>query len=316
MFASEIRRKTYYIVDKIIIDNDHILNFNLYHKGKNKKLELVYQKGTLLSKSSTKSLIALDALYVLEKEKLLYEKYHKEFMHKKVASNKMYSIYEDVSKCLTKLFENPESLGHIQSARDKVAKMVATILEDNFTISSFLSILAYDYYTHTHSLNVSVYAICLGKHLGMSERELEELGTSALLHDIGKSKIDSKIINKNGRLTAKEFKLVQEHSWLGWDILAKVGIENKKILLGVRNHHEKIDGTGYPDNLKGDEISQFAKIIAVCDVFDALTTKRSYKDSVGTFNTLAMMKKEMQNHLDHNLINQFILMFRQEDDIN
>lgn len=315
MSVPQVSKKMYYIIDKIIIDTDRVLNFDLYHKAENKKLELVYQKGIVLTKETTKTLISMNALYVFEQEKTLYEQHHKEFINKKVLSNRMYNVYEDVSRSVSELFENPESLGNIQSAKENVTKMVSTILEDDFTVSSFLSILAYDYYTHTHSLNVSVYAICLGRHVGLSESDLEELGTSALLHDIGKSKVDSNIINKNGKLTQKEFSLVQEHPWLGWDILVKLGIKNKKILEGVRNHHEKIDGTGYPDNLKGGDIPLFAKIIAICDVFDALTTKRSYKDPVGTFNTLLMMKKDMKNHLDNDLINQFILMFREENDI-
>lgn len=315
MSASEVKKKMYYIIDKIIIDTDRMLNFDLYQKDEGRKLFLVYKKGTLLTKEIVRFLIAINALYVFEKEKELYEQHHKEFMNIKVSGNTMYTIYDDVSKSVRELFENPESLGNIKSARENVTKMVSTILEDDFTVSSFLSILAYDYYTHTHSLNVSVYAICLGKHLGLSEKDLEELGTSALLHDIGKSKVDSKIINKDGKLTQKEFELVQEHPALGWNILVKLGIKNKNILSGVRNHHEKIDGSGYPDSLKGDNISLFAKVIAICDVFDALTTKRSYKDPVKTFNTLLLMKQDMKNHLDGKLINQFILMFRNENDI-
>lgn len=313
--SQKISRKMYYIIDKIVIDTDRILNFDLYQKDEDRRLFLVYKKGTLLTKETVRFLIAINALYVFEKEKELYEYHHKEFMNKKVSGNTMYNIYDNVSRSVMELFENPDSLGHIKNARENVTKMVSTILEDDFTVSSFLSILAYDYYTHTHSLNVSVYAICLGRHLGLSEKDLEELGTSALLHDIGKSKVDNKIINKNGKLTQQEFKEVQEHPALGWNILVKLGINNKNILSGVRNHHEKIDGSGYPDNLRGEDISLFAKVIAICDVFDTLTTKRSYKEPVKTFNTLLMMKQEMKHHLDIKLINQFILMFRNENDV-
>jgi len=316
MSTIEISKKRYFLIDKIVVDKDRTLSFDIYAKDQERKLILVYKKNTLLKKETAQSLIARDTLYVYEREKLIYEREHKEFMNKKVWSDKMYTVYEDVRKSVTELFKNPESLGHIQAAKENVTTMVSNILHEDFAVSSFLSILAYDYYTHTHSLNVSVYAICLGKHLGMNGRELEDLGTAALLHDIGKSKIDHEIINKDGKLTDDEFETVKKHPEYSWDILNKVGVTNRHILNGVRHHHEKVDGTGYPDRLKGDDIHQYAKIIAICDVFDALTTKRSYKEPVATFNTLLMMKKEMNNHLDSSLINRFILMFRQENDIS
>jgi HD-GYP domain-containing protein (c-di-GMP phosphodiesterase class II) len=227
----------------------------------------------------------------------------------------MQKLYNEVSQSVEELFNNPITLQSIEDIEKDVNALVDRILKDDFKLSIFISTLAHEYFLHTHSLNVTVYSICLGKHLKMDLKGLQVLGLSAILHDIGKTKIDSKILQKAGKLTDAEFEEVKRHPKYSWNILTKVGMTNKALLAGVRSHNEKMDGSGYPDKLRSSEIHQYAKIIGLCDVFDALTTKRSYKDPTDTFNTILTMKKDMKSHIDSNLINQFILMFKNENDI-
>ena len=131
-----------------------------------------------------------------------------------------------------------------------------------------------------HSLNVSKYALLLGKELNLSINELNILQIGGLLHDIGKIYIPSSILNKSTSLTNDEFELIKRHTTIGNNLMPKEYYsEIKKI---IRNHHERIDGNGYPDGLKGNEISYFAKIISIVDAFDAMTSKRSY-NKVKTF---------------------------------
>jgi HD-GYP domain-containing protein (c-di-GMP phosphodiesterase class II) len=118
------------------------------------------------------------------------------------------------------------------------------------------------------------------------------------------------IINKNGKLTDMEFDEMKTHPAQGHAIALKLGLTDERILSGIRHHHEKIEGGGYPDGIKGDEISQFARIIGVCDVFDALSTKRSYKDPMSSFESLGLMKQQMRGHLDMSLVDSFIKMLR------
>lgn len=303
----------YFLIDKIIINTNNTFLFNLYGSNNNEnKLVMVYDNGTEISKEDLQRIFSFENIYVDNGKKQLYDDYLKSYINQKVVPKNMEKLYVDVSENINKLFENPESLGNATEAKAIVSDMVDIILQDEFTVSSFVSILSYDYYTHTHSLNVSIYALCLGRHIGLAQNKLEELGTSALLHDLGKSKIDKALINKKGKLTEHEFKVVQNHPYYGWELAKKLGVTNKNILAGIRNHHEKLDGTGYPDGQKDEEIHLFAKIVAVCDVFDALTTRRSYKDPVSTFDTLIMMKKEMTNHLDGKVINHFIQILRDE----
>ncbi len=143
------------------------------------------------------------------------------------------------------------------------------------TISNAID--AKDQYTEGHSERVSAYSVEIGRRMGMSEEELEKLRYVALLHDIGKIGITDTILNKPGRLTDDEFSVMRSHTTIGGQILKDfTSIDN--ISEGAAAHHEKYNGTGYPNGLKGDEISLTARIIGVCDTYDAMATRRSYKD--------------------------------------
>jgi HD-GYP domain-containing protein (c-di-GMP phosphodiesterase class II) len=175
-------------------------------------------------------------------------------------------IYRQASEILDEMFENPEALENVPKSKKVVNKFVDTIFSDSHAIESLIKITAYDYYTHTHSINVCVYALSLGTYLKLATAVLEELGMSALLHDLGKSKVNSAITNKNGRLTDDEFEQMKHHPVFGYQIALKIGITDTRILDGIRHHHEKLDGSGYPDAISGKKITLFARIIGVCDV--------------------------------------------------
>ncbi|WP_294966109.1 HD domain-containing phosphohydrolase [Sulfurimonas sp.] len=137
-----------------------------------------------------------------------------------------------------------------------------------------MNIATHDYYTHTHYINVSIYALSLGSFLGLKADEISELGEAALLHGLGKSKIDVDIINKSTKLSDEEFKEVKKHPTLGYTLGLKLGIKNRNVLEGIRHHNEKMNGKGYPFGLRGENIPYYARIIGICDIFDALGTKR------------------------------------------
>jgi HD-GYP domain-containing protein (c-di-GMP phosphodiesterase class II) len=219
-------------------------------------------------------------------------------------------VYEKAVETLDLMFKNPESLENIKKIQPVVDDFINIILHDDCAIKSLMKITAHDYYTHTHSINVSVYTLSFGSFLGIAGKDLEALGMSAVLHDLGKSKVDYEIINKNGKLSDEEFTRMKKHPALGHEIALKLGITDERILSGIRHHHEKIEGGGYPDNLIGDQISQFARIIGICDVFDALSTKRSYKDPMNSFESLQLMKQQMLGHLDMEMVDKFIKMLR------
>lgn len=224
-------------------------------------------------------------------------------------------IYRQASVILDEMFENPEELENVPKSKKVVNTFVGTIFSDKHAIESLIKITAYDYYTHTHSINVCIYSLSLGSYLELDPVTLEELGMSALMHDLGKCRVDPKITNKNGKLTEGEFEAMKHHPLYGYTIALKIGVHDRLILDGIRHHHEKLDGSGYPDGLMGKNITLFARIIGVCDVFDALSTKRSYKDKMSSYDTLMLMKKTMHHHLDMELVDAFIRMQQHDDSL-
>lgn len=159
-----------------------------------------------------------------------------------------------------------------------VSKQLVTALKNNKNIELSISNLKlYDDYTYNHSLGVSILAIAIGISMNLRTTELYDLGLCALLHDIGKMSVPIEIISKPAKLTAEEFEIVKTHPYKGAEFFLKHHLVSKKICAGILTHHEKYDGTGYPNGLKGDAIPLFGRIIAVADVYDALTSVRPYR---------------------------------------
>ena len=133
-----------------------------------------------------------------------------------------------------------------------------------------------DRYTAGHSRRVAQYSRMIAKCLGYSDKELEEIYCAGLIHDVGKIGIDNSIINKQGKLSQEEYEEIKKHPLMGYEILKKISIRGN-FAYGAKWHHERIDGKGYPDGLQGEEIPEIARIIAVADAYDAMTSKRAYR---------------------------------------
>ncbi len=311
------KKKKFISIDKRLLTEGQKLKFKVYESNESKSaMTLFLQSDSVLDGTTKVQLREIEQLYVDEMSYKEYEKYITEHIQTIVKNpelsldDKAAVLYESATRIMEQLFENPESLEALKESKEVVGGFIETTLSDPSAVQSLMKITAHDYYTHTHSINVSIYAICLGTYLGLCEETLYDLGTSAMLHDIGKSRIDYEIINKNGALSDEEFAQMKYHASYGYEIALNLGITDRDILSGIRHHHEKMDGHGYPDGIEKKNISQFARIIGACDVFDALTTKRSYKDPFSSFDALALMKNRMDTHLDMEVVDQFILMLR------
>ncbi len=139
------------------------------------------------------------------------------------------------------------------------------------------NILHHDYATFTHSVNVALYATLLAKKLGYTEKEVNEIAAGGLLHDIGKLMIEDRILRKPGKLDELEFRAIQKHPTMGFMQVATRNDLSLGQLMMVYQHHEKLDGTGYPVGVVGDEIHPWAKLCAVVDIYEALTSVRPYR---------------------------------------
>lgn len=164
---------------------------------------------------------------------------------------------------------------------------------------------AKDKYTHFHSRNVTAYTLALADRLGLAGDERNDLWNAALLHDIGKIGIPESILNKPGKLTASEYDIIKTHPVKGCEILNPMKAF-KNLLPAIRHHHERYDGKGYPDGLSGKSIPMAARILAVADAFDAMTSNRVYRKSPGEGFALKQMKENSGTQFDQNLSRAFI----------
>lgn len=168
-------------------------------------------------------------------------------------------------------------------AQDIVKTFVDSCFKKPGIVTSLSRLKSYDDYTFTHSINVCVLSIALGKKLGFDGISLQELGIGGLLHDIGKMHIPDKILNKPGQFTEEEYAIMKNHPQLGYDYLVKQKNIPREALMCVLQHHERSDGGGYPNGLKEWEITKFGKITSIVDTYDAITSDRIYsKGSIPT----------------------------------
>ena len=158
----------------------------------------------------------------------------------------------------------------------------------------------FDDLTYTHSMNVALICNVIGSWAGFSEDDLNTLMLCGLLHDIGKLKIPAEIIQKPGKLTDEEFDLIRSHPKLGYDILRSKNLDDR-IKLAALQHHERYDGKGYPRQLAGIEINEYASIVAIADVYDAMTSNRIYRKGICPFTVISMFEKEKDLYNPHYL---------------
>jgi HD-GYP domain-containing protein (c-di-GMP phosphodiesterase class II) len=163
---------------------------------------------------------------------------------------------------------------------------------------------AKDPYTKGHSFRVNRHAVTIARNLGLPESEVSDIDVASLLHDVGKIGIDDKVLNKPGKLSEEEFELMKQHPVLGANIMQSIP-KMAAIIPGLRWHHERIGGNGYPDGLKGDEIPLMARIIAVADTFDAVTTTRPYQKKMTFPDGLKIINKLKGVALDVDVVEAF-----------
>ncbi len=223
------------------------------------------------------------------------------------AEEKSSLLYECAAQLAQDVFEKPWVGGSIKRAQRIVQHTVDCLLSNSDYLANLIGIMSCDYYTYTHSVNVCVFGLALGLHMGMSSAELHELGAGLLLHDVGKSTIDPAILTKPGPLSPAEWDVIRTHPERGVEILSQTQSLQPSSLAVVLEHHERCSGKGYPRGLRGHEIHIFAKIAALADVFDALTTQRPYRDAMESFAAIRLMQTEMRGDLHPQLLRQLIL---------
>ncbi len=212
---------------------------------------------------------------------------------------------------IERLMENP-STETIKEAKQGIAEVVDLILDDDATNQQLLALTSHDYNTYVHSVNVGLLAISLAKTLfkRSNAHDMHELGAGFFLHDIGKVKVDVNIILKPAVLTDEEMLAMRRHPQYGYEILTQTNQSSEECKNVVLQHHERDNGRGYPQGLKGEEIHLYARICSLADVYDALSAKRPYRQQLRPFEALNVMKEEMLEHFHKELFHKFVLLFQ------
>ena len=217
-------------------------------------------------------------------------------------------VYKEARQLTRTILEGIRFGSVIDTAQAKatVRDCVDSVLRNSDALLWMSKIRSQDEYTAEHCLNVCILAIAFGRHLGMSEADLEKVGLCGLLHDVGKMRVDQTILNKPGLLTESEFDTIKAHTIHGRNLLmSSKGIPNSAVDAAY-SHHEKVDGSGYPRQLKSSGISEMAKIIAIVDAYDAMTADRCYSEGVPSTEALKIIFKDRGTHFDDRLALEFI----------
>ncbi|MBO9539160.1 HD-GYP domain-containing protein [bacterium] len=194
----------------------------------------------------------------------------------------------------------------IQSVDQSVQSTIQRIVTNKELLNSLIDLRVYDEYTYSHSSNVMSLALVVGAALGYSPERLRILGIGALLHDVGKAMIPESILHKPGKLTEEEFNIMATHPANGIMLLSGYAWANTEIKNVVFQHHEKFDGSGYPMKLSGTAISEFARIVSVVDVYDALISDRPYKKGLPPNVVYQAIINGAGNHFDPRIVQAFV----------
>jgi putative nucleotidyltransferase with HDIG domain len=187
-----------------------------------------------------------------------------------------------------------------------VEEITASVTRNAGTLIGLARLKTADDYTYMHSIAVCALMISLGRECGLSPEDLREAGLAGLLHDIGKMAIPKDILQKPGKLTPEEYQTIKNHPSAGYDMLKNGKGVGKMALDVCLHHHEKVDGTGYPKSLAAGQISLPAKMSAVCDVYDAITSNRPYKHGWEPGESLRRMAEWNNDHFDNKVFHAFV----------
>ncbi len=287
-------------LNSLIIDST--LDFNLYLKVEDEYV--LFRAPSMPFTEKTRETLVNNGvlkLYIPEFDKKQFQSYIEENLKEIIADesiteeSKSVIIYDTAKMMVKDLLEKPTLPENMRRSLSLVESTTSHLLKSQETFHNMLQIMSFDYSIYTHSVNVCTIALALGQKIGInSKEELHHLGTGALLHDLGKSKISEDILGKHGPLTDEEMNLIKRHPQYGFEIVIKSEIIPHDAHYPILQHHEREDGTGYPHKLGSSDIHFYSKIVAIADVFDAMTSRRPYREAKDAFAALS----EMYNSTD------------------
>jgi putative nucleotidyltransferase with HDIG domain len=215
------------------------------------------------------------------------------------------SVRERVSQGIQYMYNNTDSEDFANASNSITNDLMAAIDNTDAIAIDISALKTSDEYTFKHSVDVATIAMILAKQQGLSKQQVYDIGVAGLLHDVGKTKVPLEILNKPGRLDDSEFAIMKQHSVFGYRMIKERGEFNEEICLAVLQHHEKINGKGYPVGFTSDKITPYARLLSVADIYDALVTERPYKKAFSQRDAVEMIMS-MTEELDIDAMHTFL----------
>jgi HD-GYP domain-containing protein (c-di-GMP phosphodiesterase class II) len=315
----------YLSIDPTMITVGTIIEFDCYIK-RYRDYVIIIDKGTKITQTLYDNLSKHKNIYIHQLGQEAYAHYssiHKttqtassSTITKEVVQEIIYSdtllekkistLYLYAFNIMYRFFSTESEEIAMQEIEVYIESLIHIMKKNSYTLQEFLAVLPDDFTLASHSVSVSLLSTLLANELNMTDHQLNAVCLAALLHDIGNLKMEDSILYKKSVLSSDEFEALQQHVEKSIDIAKLNGIHDSKILLAIECHHEKLDGSGYPKQLIGNQIPISAQIITICDIFDALTTHRTYRKKYSSFDTLMLMQRDMKKELNLKFVKYLI----------
>ncbi len=222
--------------------------------------------------------------------------------------NRAIEIKKEARQTITSMMDDIKSGEQVNpdQAENVVENIMTSAFRNQDALISLLRIKSADEYTYMHSISSCVLLVSFSKYLGLDTKLIREVAIGGLLHDIGKMKVPDEILNKPGKLSESEYEVMKKHVAYGLEIIEQTDGVSQISRDILSQHHERLDGTGYPNGLKGTENSKFGQMAAIVDIYDAMTSQRCYRDKLQPTVVLSKLYEWGKSHFDNELVKQFI----------
>jgi len=307
----------YLSIDPTTIVVGTVIEFDCYIKRYNDYVVII-DKGSEITQSLYDHLCKQKNIYIHQLGQEAYSHYASSHKSSQTASNstitkelvqeiiysdaplqkKVSTLYLYAFNIMYQFFSTESQEIQMKDVEVYIEALMHIIKNKSYTLQEFLSPLPDDFTLASHSVSVSLLSTLLANELNMTQHQLNAICLAALLHDVGNLTMEESILYKKSVLSSDEFEIQQQHVLKSVDIAKLNGIHDSKVLLAIESHHEKLDGSGYPHRLIGNQIPIFSQIISICDIFDALTTHRTYRKKYSSFDALMLMQRDMKKELN------------------
>ncbi len=301
-------------ISSLVLRQDYAFDYAIYYNKHENIFHKLIEENDYFS-NSVKSLVAeekIDHFYVKKEDRFKYKDDIQEYLTSIIKDDavrteeKAELIYNLAYESLTDLFENDVTEQKINKVSSNIDNTIHLLKSDANALKLLLDVNTYDFYTYAHCIDVATYAIAFGIYLNLPSDDLMTLGKAAIFHDLGKKNIDYEIVTKDSVLSSEEYEVIKSHPKYSVDMLKEIESVEASLLMVIEQHHEKLNGTGYPYGLQNEQIHYLAKILSIVDIFNALTTVRSYKDALSSVQAFELMFKSMKDEICFSYLEKFV----------